>query len=558
MRKTIYLFLMIFLTAPLALMAQKNDADFCLPFDFDIFLSGNFAELRSNHFHSGLDFKTLGVTGKPIKCVADGYILRASVQPGGYGQALYVVHDNGYMTVYGHLHRFPEAVADKVRDAQYEKESFSVVVDFDSLDLRVKKGELLAYAGNSGYSFGPHLHFEIRNIAGNELYDPLPFYADKIKDKRPPVAKKVAIYPYPGAGVVDSSASSRTYDIKNNILPDTIEAWGTVGFGIKALDYMDGTNNKYGVYQMQLFVDEELYFSSKAEHFSFEENRLINSWTDYSRYVKDGEWFQRMYIHENNPLRMLNANHNRGWLDVKEERLYKVECRLTDYHGNCSNYVFNVLGKPQEIPDVTGGFKLSWMLDNKVEYGDMYLLIPDGQLFCDAVLDVAATAGEYGFSDRYSFGDEILPFRKGATLSIKVDPGYVDTAKLYIKRITDKGGHSEGGTYKQGRITAEVGSLGCFEVAADTVAPSITPVKEKMWMRNGKVVFGVKEKETSVSSFRGTLNGKYILFSYSSKNGRIELDLKKENVRRGKHLLRLEVTDACGNTAVYEKNIDYR
>ena len=143
-------------------LAQHDNEVFSAPFDFGLLLSGNFGELRSNHFHSGLDFKTQGVTGKPIRCVADGYISRASVQPGGYGLALYVMHDNGYMTVYGHLDRFPAAVDSIIRDTQYRNECFAVDISFDKDEFRVQKGEILAHAGNSGYSFGPHLHFEIR------------------------------------------------------------------------------------------------------------------------------------------------------------------------------------------------------------------------------------------------------------------------------------------------------------------------------------------------------------------------------------------------------------
>lgn len=555
-KNTIIVFFAFLFTA-LPLVAQ-NDTVFCAPFDFGLLLSGNFAELRSNHFHSGLDFKTQGVVGKPIKCVADGCIVRASVQPGGYGQALYVLHGNGYMTVYAHLDRFPAGIAKRVRDAQYEKESFSVDISFGPDEFRVKRGEFLAHAGNSGYSFGPHLHFEVRNQTGSELYDPMEFYSGMLKDKRPPVASKVAVYPYPGAGFVDSSTESKVYPIKNNAVGDTIEAWGRIGFGIKALDYMDGTNNKYGVCKIELMVDGGLCFSSCADRFSFSENRLINGWVDYSRYVKEGEWFQRMYILGNNPLRMLSANSCRGWVDISEERIYKVECRLTDYHGNSNIYLFNVRGKARDIPAQASGHRLFWSLNNNVECEGMRLSIPAGELFEDAVLDVTASEGQYGLSGRYSFGDEILPFVKSATLSIKVNDASVDASKLYIKSVTKKGGYSVGGKYVSGWVSANIGALGCFEVAADTVAPRLSPIKENTWMRRGKILFSVSEKETSVKSFRGTLNGKFILFSYSSKNGRMELDLKKENVRRGKHLLRLEVSDACGNTTVYEKKIDYK
>ncbi|MBQ5616145.1 MAG: M23 family metallopeptidase, partial [Bacteroidaceae bacterium] len=160
--------------------AQKRESLFVAPFDFPLYLSGNFGELRTDHFHSGVDFKTQGVVGKHIRCVADGYICRASVTPGGYGKALYVMHDNGYMTVYAHLDRFPPIVEKRVREHQYKNETFSTNLWFPRNELRVKQGEFLAYAGNSGYSFGPHLHFEIRDAKGNELYDPMEFYKDKL------------------------------------------------------------------------------------------------------------------------------------------------------------------------------------------------------------------------------------------------------------------------------------------------------------------------------------------------------------------------------------------
>ena len=557
MMNRILVSIFVLLLAVLPLQSQ-NDSVFCAPFDFELLLSGNFGELRSNHFHSGLDFKTQGATGKPIRCVADGCIVRASVQPGGYGQALYVLHDNGYMTVYAHLDAFPAEVAKRVRGAQYENESFSIDIAFGADEFRVKKGEFLARAGNSGYSFGPHLHFEIRNSEGDELYDPMAFYSGLLKDRRPPVASKLAVYSCPGAGVVDSVATSKVYCIRNGVVGDTIEAWGRVGFGIQALDYMDGTNNKYGVHRIELEVDGELCFSSCADRFSFSENRLINAWADYSRYVNGGEWFQRMYILENNPLRMLSANGSNGWVDICEERLYAVECRLTDYHGNCSSYRFNVRGKAQEIPGPVYDHRLYWGLNNTVERDGMSLYIPAGELFEDAMLDVTVEEGGYGLSARYTFGDEVLPLVSGARLSIKVDSVAVDSSKLYIRCVTRKGSYSVGGKYHDGRVTADVNSLGCFEVAVDTVAPKLTPVKEKTWMRNGKVVFSVSDKETSVRSFRGTLDGDFVLFSYSSKNGRMELDLKKEKVRRGRHLLRLEVADACGNVKVYEKKINFQ
>lgn len=539
--------------------AQERKTDFCVPFNFELFLSGNFAELRSNHFHSGLDFKTQGAVGKPILSVADGYICRATVQPGGYGLALYVRHDNGYMTVYGHLDRFPQAVAKRVRDYQYEKETYSADVSFSPNELRVKKGEVLAYSGNSGYSFGPHLHFEVRDSTGSEWYDPMIFYKDKLKDTRPPRASAFALYPSPGCGAVCGSSSSKVIEVKDGAVADTLDAWGWIGLGVKALDYMDGTNNRYGVYGIELRVDGRMIYSSRMACFSSDENRLINAWTDYPRYVNEGVWFQRMYRLGNNPLRAIETDAENGMLCVDEERLYRVECRLYDYHGNASVYHFNIRGKMQDISQQTGqGARLWWYMNNSVELEGLRLDVPAGELFENVMLNAGEEQSRYGISGRYLLGEEPVPLWHGAVLSLKVNEDSVaDVSKLYIESFTSKGRYALRGEYRDGWVTADIKAIAGFEVAVDSVAPLLTPLNEKRWARNGKVVFKVEEKETSVSSFRGTLNGKFVLFEYSSKNGRIVLDLKKENIRRGEHLLRLEVVDACGNTGLFEKKIKY-
>ena len=539
--------------------AQEIDTTFRVPFDFELLLSGNFGELRSNHFHAGLDFKTQGAVGRKIMCVADGYISRASVSTGGYGLAIYVQHDNGYMTVYGHLDRFPEAIAKRVRDYQYENETYSADISFKPGEFPIKRGEVLAYAGNSGYSFGPHLHFEVRNSTGDEWYDPMRFYKGYLKDSCAPKANAFIIYPMRGSGVADGKYLSKAIQVKYEAVADTVDAWGWIGLGVRAFDYMDGTNNKYGVYGIELRVDGKLCFSSKMDRFSSEENRLINAWTDYRAYVDEGKWCQRMYLQDNNPLRALEANENNGLIYVGEERLYKVECRLSDYHGNSSDYSFYLRGRKQDFPVVNSeGVRLHWYVGNSVEFEGLRLDIPGGELFESIMMDVDMIENKYGISGRYLLGESPVPLWHGAVLSLEINEDAVaDKSKLYIESFTKKGCSPIICDYKDGHVFAEVKALTGFEVAVDTVAPELKTLNEKSWSKKGKVLFSVKEKETFVKSFRGTLNGKFVLFSYNVKNGRIELDLKKENIRRGEHLLRLEVADACGNRSVYEKKFKY-
>ena len=191
--------LLLALGGCLATRAQEHpEKPFISPFDFPLTLSGNFGEVRANHFHGGVDFKTQGEIGKPIHCIADGYVSRVSVTPGGYGQALYITHPNGYTSVYGHISKFAPAVAKLVEEYQYENETFAVDLKFEPGQLAFKSGEIIALSGNEGYSFGPHLHMEIRRTDTGELIDPLQFYTDKVKDTTPPRASLVMLYPQPG------------------------------------------------------------------------------------------------------------------------------------------------------------------------------------------------------------------------------------------------------------------------------------------------------------------------------------------------------------------------
>ena len=539
--------------------AQVADTLFVSPFDFPLYLSGNFGELRTDHFHSGVDFKTLGVVGKPIRCVADGYICRAAVTPGGYGKALYVMHDNGYMSVYAHLDRFPEGIDKRIREYQYKNEVFNANLWFSPDEFRVEQGDFLAYAGNSGYSFGPHLHFEIRDAKGNELYDPMAFYKDKLIDTRAPRIHAISVYPQRGCGALYGNSASRVYDVAGDSLCGSIEAWGAIGFGVKALDYMDGTGNKYGICKMELLVDGECYFTSTMDNFSFDENLLINAWVDYGRLYNDGEWFQKMFVSENNALRILDTNENRGWLLVNEERDYNVECRLSDYHGNTTVCSFVVHGKKAEIPPSPAyTHALYCNANNKIEHIGMRLNVPKGVLFEDAFLNVRLMEGD-GITWRYSLSDTVYPMLKGGKISFWVGGELpVDKSKLYIRHLEPRDTSSLGGVYSNGWITAGITTLGCYEVMVDTISPVLLPVHEEKWLVNGKMILSFEENETSLRSFKGMLDGKFVLFEYNSKNSEFTLDLKKEKVARGVHHLRFVATDKCGNDVVYEKDFEYK
>ena len=550
--------LLVLLVLCVAVPAQEVCAELSSPFDFELLLSGSFGELRSNHFHAGLDFKTQGVEGKPIKAVADGYIARAKVTPGGYGRALYVVHENGYMTVYGHLKSFPAAVDAVVRVRQYESESFAVDIDFAPGEHPVKEGEELARAGNSGYSFGPHLHFEVRSLCGERLYNPMPFYSRRIKDTLPPVISAVALYPRSGLGAVDGGPQPIVRKVKGRAVPDTLQAWGVVGFAVKAIDYMNGTRNKYGVYAYELYVDDSLCFSSRADSFTFAENRLINAWADYGKLAAGEGWFLRSFLLANNPLGMLSAAEGNGWVDICQERVYKVEYRLRDYHNNTVSHTFYIQGRETGIAALAArGHHLRWYFANKVQGNGFLLEIPRAALFDDAWVEVRDSVTAAG-APVCVLGNEKVPLWHAAKLTMDIPQKMLPLAgKCYIERLSKKGGSAVGGTVKGSSVTADITLLDSYAVAVDTVAPVLKPVGEKLWARSGKIVFALADKGCGVESYKGTIDGEFVLFEYSSKNGRLVCNLRSEGVKRGTHTLKVVALDKVGNEKVYEKQIKY-
>ena len=555
------------MTGGMALQAQTAVPEFGVPFDFPLLLSGNFGELRSNHFHGGLDFKTQGKVGKPLLAIADGYISKVTVTPGGYGNALYITHDNGYTSVHGHLDAFLPEIASLVKEKQYREQSFVVTLEFGPEEFRVSQGEVVAYAGNTGYSFGPHLHMEIRSTDTNEPIDPLPFYKDKIADNIPPRATHIMIYGAKDNGKIISVGDSKDVEeVDGKIIINSqfsifncLTAWGRIGTAISANDYMDGTTNNYGVRYVRLYVDDKLVSHSDVNRYAFSEDRLINSWTDYHVQRSTGRWYMRSIIDEYNDLRLLHADGNRGWVTIDEERDYHFRYELEDLYGNTTVYRFAVRGKQMELPRRMPNYfcRMDASRGNRFSVGGLELWIPQGQLFEDVDLDYDVMHSDTDQADIYQLTTERVPLRKSAELTLPVIPkGNVDAKKLYVARVDGDRRIYGGGTYRYGRITASISELASYTVCADTIAPKITPIGESTWKKQGRVVFRIADGETGIRDYRGMIDGKWVLFKYSSKTARLTCDLKAEGIARGKHKVEVVVTDMRGNVNKLVLNIE--
>ncbi len=541
-----------------------NAQSFRNPFDFPILLSGNFGELRSNHFHSGIDFKTQMVEGKPVHTAQEGYVSRISVSPWGYGNALYITHPNGTTTVYGHLQKFSKKIADYVKKYQYEVEHFDIDLTLPPDTLPVENDEIIALSGNTGSSGGPHLHFEVRDTQTGEVMDPLMYFLDSIADTRPPQILGIMIIPMKGTGVVNGR------DDKLKITPTTnpngrptinkkIEAWGEIGLAIKTYDRMDNTSNIYGVKEITLLADSQIIFHSDLDKFAFDETRYINTLTDYEEWKENRSFFIRGYIEPGNRLRFLQSA-NRGKLYINEKRTYHLTYLLTDAFGNTTRLSIPIEGKEQNIPSVrTKEAELfHWNSDNRFGAKGIRLYIPKDNLYDNIYFRYSVKEDSTALASIHTLHDHPVALHQGASLSLFLRNDTLENKQQYgVVRLQNGRASWLGGKYRNGWIDATIKELGTYTIRQDTTPPKITPLTPASWVSKQKISLRLTDNLSGVKTYRGEIDGRFALFEMD-KRSIISYRFDKERLQKGEHDLKLTVTDACGNISTYTYSFTWR
>jgi len=544
-----------------------NAQDYTAPMKIPMYLSGSFGELRNNHFHSGIDIKTQSVINKPIYSFADGYISRILVSNSGFGLALYITHPaTGQVTVYGHLNSFTPKIAAYVKEKQYEDESFRVNLFPEVERFPVKKGDLIAYSGNSGSSGGPHLHFEVRDETSEITTDALEYFKSEIKDNIPPDVRGVAVYPIEGKGVVNGSRNPLRQNItkskkgQNLALKTPVQAWGTIGVGVKAYDRMTGTANSYGVKIIRLFVDGVKVYESKVDQFAFSQSRMINSFVDFYDWRRNKSFFMKSFVEPGNELPFFETINN-GYIAIDQEKTYDLKYELEDLSGNQSTYSFQVTGKKQEIPQMRSGvLYMVWDRDNHYINDAFSLVIPRSNLYDDCVFNLRSSEDPAYYSNRFVVNDTPVPLHDRAEMRIKMTNDILTNKNQYgIVAINGKRQSWAGGTYADGYITTAIRELGAeYAVSSDVLAPTIVPVNENLWTKQQAIKIKVTDDKSGVSSYRGNIDGKFALFEYDVKSPVYTYKIDPQKLTKGKtHKLVFTASDACGNTSEYSTEFYY-
>ena len=552
---------------------QRLDTVFRRPLDVPVSLSGSFAELRAGHFHSGIDFRTQGVTGHKVYACERGYVSRISVSSGGYGNALYITHPNGYTSVYGHLDAFNDDITAYVKQQQYRQERFSVNLFPDSTQFRVRRGDVVALSGNTGSSSGPHLHFELRETKTEKPINPLK-YGFGVRDNIPPVMQRLAVYPIGEGSTVNGSTNRLILDLEKSgnsyrIADDKkIKVVGKVAFGIDTYDQISGSTNRCGPYNIQLWVDSDLMFSQTMDRFSFDETRYINSLIDYEYYVKRRIRFNRMYLEPNNRLSVYDNHINRGIVSFAESGNQKAWVVVSDFHGNSSRLDFSFEYEPPsfQIPEMLIPGKFQKIFQNEFKYvqSGVRVTIPADALYDEITFTCVVSGIPKGlYSKAYKIHHPGTPLHKAMTIEIDAEslPARL-REKALIVQIDSVGRYSSvGGAYSDGVVRASPGFFGVFAIGVDTVPPRITPVN----IKNGANMKGVKnirftirDDFSGVSSYNGWINGQWALFEYDAKNNLLYYNFDADRLTPNtQHALELKVTDGKGNTAEYRANFTW-
>lgn len=368
------LVLLLLLLSSNGLLAQYEGIeddyfDFPIQPDKTNFLSGNMGELRSSHFHAGLDIKTAGKEGLNVYAAAAGYVSRIRIGTGGYGNCIYVQHPNGTSTVYAHLQRFNPVIAEYALKQQYKRKSFTVNLFPKRGELKLTQGEILGLSGNSGSSTGPHLHFEIRG-SNQEVLDPLKMGFSEITDSVVPVAQRIAIKTMDIDARINDQFGRFEYALKRKgnafILTDTIEVFGKIGLELYAFDQQDGAPNKNGVPLIDMYVNDELYFQQNIDTINFSRQKNILIHTSYQAQKESRRRYNKLYVEEGNSLEFYDAIVNNGILEVAPGEIMEIESNLMDAYGNESVVRLMLKGKEkkEEISDRIATKRGTYVHDN--------------------------------------------------------------------------------------------------------------------------------------------------------------------------------------------------
>ena len=523
--------------------AQKFEPS--APLDIPLVLSGTFAELRGNHFHGGIDIKTQGRSGLKVSAVADGYVSRISVSPYGYGNALYLRHPKGYTTVYGHLNAFYPELEQWIEEQLRDRSKNNGNLYPNANQFPVSRGQLVAFSGNTGGSFGPHLHFEIRDTKTEEPLNPLEF-GIQVKDTRKPDLR----------GLMWTDRDFGDYGTFKE--GDTVEMYSTKGFDVFTTDKQDGANNNNGVYLIEASANGQVFFTAHYNRINFNTSRFINAHINYPRYATQRVRYTRLYELENNPLKITNTypimnpsfQASKGWISVAVDSIVQVDVSILDYEKNQRNLTFYLRGSAV-LDDYSRAETLDWQRDNDLAIGPIKVHIPSGALYNTAEFNLFKKG-----DNTYVIGEAYVPLQKHMTLSWELDSVKQRKQGWFVWEYDNRGKKSAiTGERKDAVLEIKTRSTGSYQLDQDLKKPEVRIVKNTPSLRSNssfkEIQVHAADDKTGIDRYSARIDDSFARIDFDYKKELLKVIIPKE-LAAGNHNLRIVVIDGVGNTTVKE------
>ena len=517
------------------------------PIEYEILLSGNFGELRSSGFHTGIDIKTKGREGEIIKAIDGGYISRMQVSTTGYGKVIYITHNNGLKSVYGHLRDFEKKLDSYAKRIQYTRKSYTFNKYFKKDEIIVKKGQIIGYSGNTGTSFGPHLHFEIRTKEDIPI-NPLKFKYE-IPDTISPVIR--SLYVYNTKNDIRAKKKLVLNKVNDTLYNVNLKTNDSIFFGIETFDRQNFSYNRNGTYDIKLIENNSNLFHYKFDSLNFNQKRLPIEFYDHKEFLEKNSKIIILRDEKTNDYNFYK-NNSRGIFKVNDNKILYLNIVLSDFNNNKTYIQIEI--EPSNKNFIYDSFEDQ--LDKKIDKSLNYNI---------TLNDLKLNFNKNTFYHNTSID---LNFEKD-TLTV-YNPNIILKNPYKVKFPVNNKGNFIGSLDKNNNIVYissnrnddyfeyKTKTLGKFFISSDTIGPIIKKINKKDRTNNKKIRLLIRDEETGIKKYTARINNEWALFEYEPKKSLIQFDpddyiqLKEENE------LFIVVEDLLGNKTIYNETIYYK
>ena len=534
---------------------------FSNPLNIELILNGNFGESRPSHFHSGIDFKTQFKEGLNVFSSAEGYVSRISIKHGGFGKALYVNHPNGYTTVYGHLKKFNKKIEDYIKRIQYDKKTYQIEHYLKKDVLKIEKNEKIANSGNTGSSFGPHLHYEIRLTKNQKALNPQ-LFGFEIKDTRKPTINSVFLYNLDSLNNISDPIKLKITKINDSVYQsEKVFANGTVGFGISGFDRQDLANNKNGIYKYSTYYNNKKIIDFNFESFYFEESIKIKTLIDYKYYIKNKARIIKLFKDKGNDL-SIYLNNKSGYINIENnpsvykiivsdlngnKSIVKVPIKHSDFNKDLNSYDENGLANTL----LTSNKYINNKLDYNFKFENAEIKIAKNTFLKDIQLNIESLKDSIKI-----INPEIAVFK-----NIKINFYNKDNRKGNYLALKNKDGNesfASANLNSKNYFYHKTKSLGTYFLKNDTIPPSIKlkNFKNNDWISNKNFIrLNIIDNETGIKNYKVKINSKWTLFEYEYKRNELFYEFDSYFLNQTKNLIEVLIEDLAGNKT--QKNFTF-